>query len=435
MKQLRVYFHGLRTAEPVLLGRLGYGRGHGHTHFEMDPEFLPLGVNPSPLRLERRTGLQPAPMDPFEGLHGLFSDSLPDGWGRYLMDRAFRQRGLDLDTITPLHRLASVGARSMGALSYEPDDGGADPQVAPLDLPAIGIEATRQYLGDASEVLDSLVRHASPSGGARPKILIGLDDAGGSAVTGADDLSEGYSHWLAKFPTGTSATDRSAGAIEYLYSQMARAAGINMAETRLIPGKKGNAYFVTRRFDRISGNRRRHIHSVAGLVHSDFRMPDFDYLELLKLSDWLTHSHAEKIELFRRMVFNVIGGNRDDHTKNFAFEMKPGGEWINAPAYDLTYNAGLAGHHSMTIEGKGKGFVRDDLLKLAHTVSIPRAAALRIIDEVSEAFSAWAKDARVFHIPKEQAGDIQRHIDRQRSQLQPAQIAGAKSATPVPGPS
>lgn len=370
MKQLRVYFHGLHTAEPALLGRLGYGRGQGYTHFEMDPEFLPIGINPSPLRLELRTGLQPAPMDPFEGLHGLFSDSLPDGWGRYLMDRAFRQRGLDLDTITPLHRLAS--------------------------------------------------------GGARPKILIGLDDAGGSAVTGADDLPEGYSHWLAKFPTGTSATDRSAGAIEYLYSRMARDAGINMAETRLIPGNKGNAYFVTRRFDRISGNRRRHIHSVAGLVHSDFRMPDFDYLELLKLSDWLTRSHAEKMELFRRMVFNVIGGNRDDHTKNFAFEMKPGGEWVNAPAYDLTYNAGLAGHHSMTIEGKGNGFVRDDLLRLAHTVSIPRAAALRILDEVSEAFSAWSKDAPAFQIPKEQAGDIQRHIDRQRSQLRPAQVAGSK---------
>ena len=419
MKQLRVYFHGLDTDEPVLLGRLGYGRGQRYTHFEMDSAFLRLGINPSPLRLETRTGLQPAPPNPFDGLHGLFNDSLPDGWGRYLMDRAFRQRGLDPDAVTPLHRLASVGARAMGALSYEPDDGGADPHVKPLDIPAIGLAATRQYLGDASELLDSLVRHASPSGGARPKILIGINDSDGSAVTGADDLPDGYSHWLAKFPTGTSATDQSAGAIEYLYSRMARAAGIHMAETRLIPGSKGNAYFVTRRFDRRSGNRRRHVHSVAGLVHSDFRMPDFDYLELLKLCDWLTRSHAEKTELFRRMVFNIVGGNRDDHTKNFAFEMKPVGEWINAPAYDLTYNAGLAGHHSMTIQGKGRGFVRDDLLKLAHTASIPRAAALRIIDEVSDAFSAWAKDAPSYPIPKERTGDIQHHIDRQRTRLQP----------------
>lgn len=419
MKQLRVYFHGLGTAEPVLLGRLGYGRGQSHTHFEMDAAFLRLGINPSPLRLERRTGLQPAQASPFEGLHGLFNDSLPDGWGRYLMDRAFRQSGLDLDAITPLHRLALVGARSMGALSYEPDSGGADPGVTHLDLPAIGLEATRQYLGDASELLDSLVRHASPSGGARPKILIGINEADGSTVTGADDLPDGYSHWLAKFPTGTSAADRAAGAIEYLYSRIARAAGINMTDTRLIPGNKGNAYFITRRFDRFSGNRRRHVHSVAGLVHSDFRMPDFDYLELLKLSDWLTRSHAEKTELFRRMAFNIVGGNRDDHTKNFAFEMKPGGEWVSTPAYDLTYNPGLAGHHSMTIQGKGRGFVHDDLLKLAHTASIPRAAALRIIDEGSEAFSAWAKDAPSYPISKEQVSDIQRHIDRQRTRLRP----------------
>ena len=179
MKQLRVYFHGLDTDEPLLLGRLGYGRGQGYTHFEMDSAFLRLGINPSPLRLETRTGLQPAPQNPFDGLHGLFNDSLPDGWGRYLMDRAFRQRGLDPDAVTPLLRLASVGARAMGALSYEPDDGGAaPPHVAPMDLAAIGLAATRQYLGDASELLDSLVRHASPSGGARPKILIGINDTG-----------------------------------------------------------------------------------------------------------------------------------------------------------------------------------------------------------------------------------------------------------------
>ena len=386
----------------------------------MDAAFLRLGINPSPLRLERRTGLQPAPASPFEGLHGLFNDSLPDGWGRYLMDRAFRQSGLVPDAVTPLHRLALVGARAMGALSYEPDDGGGEERAAPLDLPAIGLAATRQYLGDASELLDSLVRHASPSGGARPKILIGINEVDGSIVTGADDLPDGYSHWLAKFPTGTSTADRSAGAIEYLYSRMARAAGINMAETRLIPGNKSNAYFITRRFDRLSGNRRRHVHSVAGLVHSNFRMPDFDYLELLKLSDWLTRSHAEKTELFRRMAFNVVGGNRDDHTKNFAFEMKRGGEWVDTPAYDLTYNPGLAGHHNMTIQGKGRGFVHDDLLKLAHTASIPRAAALRIIDEVSDAFSAWATDAPSYPIPKEQISDIQRHIDRQRARLRPA---------------
>ena len=339
MNELRVHFHGLDDAEPVLLGRLGYGFGHNHTHFEWDPGFLRLGVNPSPVRLQPQPGLQAGPPEPFEGLHGLLADSLPDGWGRLLMDRTFRQRGLDPDAITPLHRLAFVGSRAMGALSYVPDtEAGDSPAADVLDLPAIGIEATRLYEGAATEVLEEFARHAAPSGGARPKILVGVQDAGESVVAGAENLPDGYSHWLAKFPTSDAPEARSSGAIEYLYSRMARNAGIRMAETRLVPGRKNHAYFLTRRFDRLSGNRRRHVHSVAGLVHANFRMPNFDYLQLLKLSDLLTRSHAEKTGLFRRMAFNIVSGNRDDHTRNFGFLMEPGGELTATPAYDLSYN-------------------------------------------------------------------------------------------------
>ena len=196
-----------------------------------------------------------------------------------------------------------------------------------------------------------------------------------------------------------------------------------MADTRLAAGRKGNAYFITRRFDRLAGNQRRHVHSVAGLAHANFRMPDFDYLELLKLSDLLTRSHAEKLELFRRMTFNIVSGNRDDHTRNFAFMMEPGGQWSNAPAYDLTYNRGLGGHHSMTVQGKGKEFVLDDLLKLAHRVSVPRAVAMRLIGEVSDAASSWNSAARHYPIPKEQIAEIQQHIDRSRIRLRLARSA------------
>ena len=418
MNELRVHFHGLDTAEPVLLGRLGYGRGRAHTHFEWNPDFLRLGLNPSPVRLRLQPGLQAAPPEPFEGLHGLFADSLPDGWGRLLMDRTFRQRGCNLDEITPLHRLALAGSRAMGALSYEPDtEGAGSPAAGLLDLPAIGIEATRQYQGDAAEVLDEFVRHAAPSGGARPKIMIGVEDGGKSIIAGAENLPDGYSHWLAKFPTGDAPNARSSGAIEFLYARMARDAGIRMAETRLVPGREGHAYFLTRRFDRLSGNRRRHVHSVAGLVHADFRMPDFDYLQLLKLSDLLTRSHAEKTELFRRMAFNVVSGNRDDHTKNFAFLMRPDGEWTATPAYDLSYNRGVRGHHSMAIQGKGKGVTRNDLLKLAHKTSIPSTAALRVIEQACDAMSLWGSEAEHYDIPREQAAEIQRYIDRQRARL------------------
>ena len=418
MNELRVYFHGLGSSDPMLLGRLGYGRRDNYTHFELDPRFLRLGINLSPVRLKHETGLQAAPLEPFDGLHGLFADSLPDGWGLMLMDRAFSQRGMNRDAITQLHRLAFVGSRAMGALSYVPDTEAGKPTASDfLDLPRIGLEATQQYRGEAVEVLDELVHNASPSGGARPKILIGLSDTGNSIIPGAEDVPEGFSHWIAKFPTGDTPDARSAGAIEHLYAKMAREAGIRMAETRLVPGRKDHAYFLTRRFDRLPDNRRLHVHSVAGLVHADFRIPNFDYLGLLKLSDMLTKSHAEKTELFRRMVFNVVTGNRDDHTKNFAFVMHPNGRWAASPAYDLTYNPGVRGYHSMTILGEGRDFKREDFLELAHRVSIPRPSAMRIMQEVADAVSLWTSEARHYPIPGEQAAEIQMHIQRLCSQI------------------
>ena len=415
MNELRVYFHGLDSSEPVFLGRLGYGRGDNFTHFELDPEFLRLRIDLSPVRLKLETGLQAAPLTPFAGLHGLFADSLPDGWGRLLMDRTFRQRGTNLDAITPLHRLALVGSRAMGALSYVPDmEAGRSTAADFPDLPTIGLEATRQYQGEAVEVLDEFVHNAAPSGGALPKILIGLSDEEDSIIAGAEDLPDGFSHWIAKFPTGDTPDARLAGAIEYLFAKMAREAGIRMTETRLVPGRKDHAYFLTRRFDRLPGNRRLHVHSVAGLVHTDFRTPDFDYLQLLKLSDLLTKSHAEKTELFRRMVFNVVTGNRDDHTKNFAFVMHPDGRWAASPAYDLTFNPGVRGFHSMTIQGKGRDFTREDFLELAHRVSIPKTSVTRIMQEVSDAVALWESEARHYPIPREQAAEIQKHIQRCR---------------------
>ena len=423
MNELRVYFHGFDTAKPVRVGRLGYGRGDVHTRVELDPGFLHQGVPLSPLRLKFEVGLQAAPLSPFEGLHGLFADSLPDGWGRLLMDRVFRQRGIERGAVSPLDRLAMVGARAMGALSYAPDIGAPDSdKPALLELPAIGVEATQQYRGDVGEVLEEFARHASPSGGAHPKFLIGLSDSDDSVIAGAEDLPDGYSHWLAKFPVGDAPHARSAGAIEYLFSEMARTAGIRMVETRLVSGREGNAYFLTRRFDRLPGNRRRHVHSVAGLVHANYRLPDFDYLELFKLSDLLTRSHAEKTELFRRMTFNIVSGNRDDHTKNFAFRMAPDGEWANTPAYDLTYSPGLRGHHSMTVQGKGKDFSRDDLLDLARTASISRSAALRTVQEVCDATSLWGREARHYPIPRDQAAEIRKHLDRHGARLLPARV-------------
>lgn len=417
MNVLQVLFHGFDSDNPVPAGRLAYR--HQRAYFEYAPEFLQYGVNLSPFQLHRTMSLQAAPQTPFNGLHGVFDDSLPDGWGLYLMDKVFRQNRKDPATVTPLERLAYVGTRALGALSYRPDEGAWLETVpdAELDLGIVGSEATNLYQGSVCDVLEHHAVHGTPSGGARPKILIGLD--GDTAITGAGDLPAGYVHWLAKFPTGHTPDRKAEGTIEYVYAELARRAGINMAPAKLIPGNNGNAYFLSQRFDREPGNRRRHVHSVAGLMHADFRAPDFEYGELLKLCGILTKSHAEKTELFRRMIFNVMGGNRDDHTRNFSFMLTDKGEWINTPAYDITYNTGMAGEHSMTLNGKGKNISLEDILSVARIASLTRKAALQVVEEVASALSDWKQLAGRYEIPAEQVNDVQRHITKQQAMLTP----------------
>ena len=397
------------------MGRLAWHEQHAW--FEFSAEFLQHNFNPSPFSLDLATTLQKAPQEPFDGLHGLFNDSLPDGWGLYLMDKAFRQAGRDPATVTPLDRLAFVGRRTMGAISYQPDgmENAERPTAGELDIDTVGNEATRLYQGELQEVLERHAVNATPSAGARPKILVGL--SGDKAIEGADDLPSGYSHWLVKFPTGHTADKRSEGTIEHIYALMARAAGINMAETRLAQAREGNAYFMTRRFDRTAGNRRRHVHSLAGMLNTDFRVANFEYRELIKLCGMLTHSHSEKLELFRRMVFNVATGNRDDHTKNFAFMLSDQNEWRNTPAYDVTWNRGIMGEHSMSVNGKGKDIRLEDILAIAGSASISRQDAGSVIEAVTEAVSGWNNLALNHDVPSAQRRDIYQYMSRQQRAL------------------
>ncbi len=415
MKLLTVHYHGLKGGKPVRMGRLAWYEQHAW--FEFAEEFLQYDTHPSPFSLELTTTLQKAPSAPFKGLHGLFNDSLPDGWGLYLMDKAFRQAGRDPATLTPLDRLAYIGRRAMGAISYEPDEmeNAGRPMGRELDMGTVGNEAVRLYQGELSEVLEHHALNGTPSAGARPKILVGLRDD--TVIEGADDLPPGYDHWLVKFPTGQTPDKKSEGAIEHIYALMARQAGITMSETRLIPARGGNAYFMTRRFDRATDNHRHHVHSVAGMMNMDFRDANFEYRELIKLCGALTHSHAEKVELFRRMVFNIVTGNRDDHTKNFAFMLSDRNEWQNTPAYDVTWSQGMMGEHTMSINGKGKDIHLDDVLAIASSASISRQEASRVIEAVVAAVSGWNNLAREYDVPSEQRRDIHQYMTRQQHVL------------------
>ena len=441
MKVLSVYFNGLHGQPPVRAGRLAYQ--DGRCYFEYDGSFLESGVNLSPPNLRWEPGLQESSATPFKGLHGVFNDSLPDGWGLLLMDRAVRATGRDPRSLSPIDRLAFIGNRAMGALSYEPDEGVAHQTVAlePLSLPKVGAEATAIFEGSLDEVVEHHIVHGTPSGGARPKILVGLPHeeahagmneeahAGIHAVTGAEDLPPGYSHWIVKFATGRSAEQRAEGTIEYLYHVMAQDAGIEMMPCKLCPHGDGSAYFMTQRFDRLEGNRRVHVHTVAGLVHADFRYPDFEYVELMKLTADLTRSYAEKIQLFKRLVFNVLCGNRDDHTKNFSYVFNQQREWVNSPAYDLTFNAGIAGQHSMTINGKGTGIEETDLLVVAEAGSISVAQARAIIAEVAGSVSRWAELAKSSALPAGLSREIQGYIERQLAAIK----TRGKTRTPKAG--
>lgn len=361
--------------------------------FEYDETFprRKLDISPFKLREAPPSKIIPAPAQPFEGLHGVFDDSLPDGWGRLLMDRKLAAIGIHPTQLTPLDRLAWVGTRGMGALQYRP----GHPQLfpgrdGPIDLDHLAAKS-RQVLNDSPKaVLDELLRAGGTPGGARPKALVCLSPDGARLVHGMDDVPDGYSDWIVKFRAREEGID--AGAIEYAYSLMARVAGVDMPDTMLFPARKGPGHFGARRFDR-DRQRRIHMHTAAGLLHASHRMPSLDYGELLKATRALTRQQGQVERMFARMVFNVFSQNRDDHTKNHGFLMDENGTWQVSPAYDLTHNAGMGGEHALAVAGEARTPGVKHILVVAKAVGVPDATAKRLIDQVKDAVDRWPRIA------------------------------------------
>jgi serine/threonine-protein kinase HipA len=409
---LGVYFH-FGPDNKQLLGKLFYQAGLAY--FELDKDFLDYGINISPVNLKLDSRLQIAPRSPFNGLHGVFADSLPDGWGLLLMDRNFRQAQLPLTRITPLDRLAYMGDRAMGALSYQPDLGvlGQDEPGDSIILSELANESLAVYQGSAKEVTRQLNILGGSPGGARPKAIIGLYD--NHAISGAGDLPANYRHWLVKFPTGDSAVAQAEGAVEYIYSLMAVAAGINFPKTKLIEAASG--YFACERFDRGPANQRIHMHTFAGLVNADFRLPDADYELLMRATSHVTRSHLDLCEVLRRMIFNIISGNRDDHTKNFSFLMATDGIWRLSGAYDMTFNIGINGHHSMSVMGYGQDIPIQAVQKIADMIPLSAAKVKMMIQQIVESLSQWRKLAVDFYVPIKVINEIEVYMAQQMKQL------------------
>ena len=357
-------------------------------YFEYDKAFLETGVQISPYKLPLKSGVMRCDDDTFDGIWGVFADSLPDGWGKLLVDRHMKKRGIDPATLTPLDRLAYVGDYAMGALSYEPSVRleGTVPEEIILD--DLALYARNILEGESEDLVDTLLNLSGSSAGARPKVLVQLSEDRGQIIHGREKLAEGYSHWIVKFASSSDSSEM--GAIEYAYSLMAKAAGLDMPPTVLLEGKKGR-YFACERFDR-RGEERVHMHSVAALVHSDFRYPILDYDDLLTLTLHLTKNMQDVEKVFRLTCFNLFSHNRDDHAKNFSFLMDADGQWHFSPVYDITFSSGPGGEHSTMYLGEGKYPTKDHLEALGKKHQIKYAG--RIIGEVEDAVANWHRYAK-----------------------------------------
>ena len=388
MKKLEVQFTR-RPGDSLVVGTLAEDRGR--IYFEYRSEFLDTGLNLSPFYLPFEPGLVEHTAREFGPLPGLFDDSLPDGWGLLLMDRYFRSQRLHPGEVSVLDRLSWLGSRTMGALTYHPPAQRDDLDAELFDLHDLARHSQEIFEGAAIDVLPQLMRAGGSPGGARPKVLVGFDPAADRIVSGEDDLPEGYEHWIVKFAARADSTD--AGAIEYAYSLMAIEAGIDMPQTRIFETAQGDRFFGVKRFDR-DGNRRIHVHTFGNLIQVNFRIPSADYADLLKTTSILTRNHQDVLRAYRRMVFNVLAHNRDDHVKNFAFVLDPtAGQWTLSPAYDLMHTTGPGGEHTMTLAGEGKNPTRSHMNQLAVQADISHKDADRIFNEVQRAINNWPAHA------------------------------------------
>jgi len=402
IKEIKVGLNFGSGIQPV--GRLAIR--DGIIYFQYDEEFLQSNLEISPIKLPLQRGLIELPRDPFEGLAGVFNDSLPDGWGRLLFDRMLRSEGISPSDISPLDRLAYVGLHGMGVLVYEPDQSPKSSNDM-IDLDVLATQTEDVLQGNSEEAIAELLALNGSSAGARPKALIGVDARRKNISYGANLSNDDFEPWMVKFPDSLDGKD--AGAIEYVYALMAVDAGIKMPEVHLFPSKKGGGYFAVKRFDR-EGNKRLHMHTVSGLIHSNFRFPSLDYEDLLSLTAVLTKDIREVEKMFRLAVFNVMAHNRDDHAKNFSFLMNELGDWKLSPAYDLTFSNGPGGEQSTIVMGEGRNITVKHLIKLGTEAKLSKEFIEDVIEQTSSALSKWSSLSKDFGVSKSNRELISRLI-------------------------
>ena len=401
MRRITIYWW--KGKEKLRVAEIAQGRGTP-IMLEWDRDFLGQAVELSPIRFRKQPGVIQCPNEPFEGLPGLLADHVPDGWGRILLRRGLHSRGIMADDISPLDMLQYLGDRAMGALSFEPSlragELWAEGKVA-LDSLAHGVGAI--ISGTASDVLGQFISGGASPLGIRPKII--LKEQGKTFYVGRDALEA--PEWIVKFRAPEDPPD--SGKLEYIYSLMAKSAGVRVPKTRLLQTHTGH-YFAARRFDRDAAGRV-HMHTLSGLLQAGPGNFSVGYEHFAKVAHALTSDMRAVTEVYRIAAFNVLGCNQDDHSRNAAFLMNAAGSWSVAPAYDLTfYETGL-GEHKMGMGGGGK-LGEQDLRRFGAEVGLSKAAAKEVLERTKEALGRFKRLAREHEVSQRVALRVSKAIER-----------------------
>lgn len=414
------------------IGAVSLEDGAPHAAFQYDPDFVGSGIEVSPLQMplgERVFVFPELPARTFHGLPGLLADSLPDQFGNTLIDAWLATQGRTPESFNAVERLCYTGARGMGALEFTPSVGPRPQRAKRIEVDALVRLASevltqrnrfQATFADAQrkEALNDILRVGTSAGGARAKAVIAWNPNTNEVRSGQVAAGAGFEYWLLKLDgvSGDKDTDlkdpKGYGAIEYAYSLMAKAAGIRMTECRLLE-EGGRRHFMTRRFDRLEGGEKLHMQSLCALAHFDFNTAGaYAYEQALMAIRQLRLPMAAVEEQFRRMLFNVVARNQDDHPKNIAFLMDKSGRWSLSPAFDMTYSYNPAGaftaSHQMTIAGKRDDFTLEDFRACANAALLKRGRAEAILDEVRAAVRRWPEFAAESKIPKAWISQIEK---------------------------
>lgn len=383
-------------------------------YFQYHEDYLASYGNLSPFKLKPDGSLQAASSHVHNGLHGVFADSLPDGWGLLLQDRFFRQQGVLPSQVTAMDRLAFIGHSAIGALGYEPQNHWQN-EDASIDFVQLGLQAQAVFDGHTDDVLQ-LLTAAGSSGGARPKAQIyTADNLAQSCRTVAQENDDA---WIVKFTSRNLPLGHDEGICEAAYLKMAAEAGIQTVEWQLLPAPKESGaqfWLAVKRFDWVKQPKaagRLHLLSAAGLLDADFRLPSLDYADLIKASKLLTKSPSVGKEQFKRSMFNLFGANQDDHSKNWAFLQQDSGQWIVSPFYDATFSPQQFGEHSTSYGGYGKQPPLKAIQQLAEIAGIDHwAEAKQIMEACSGSLTNFSRYAAGLGAEQSTVKLIQKHLN------------------------